>query len=53
MPDSLVSLFKTLLVLLVPVILVIGSIRLLVTDGYLASEYSKASFPAEWTDPLS
>jgi integral membrane protein (TIGR01906 family) len=47
MPDSLVNLFKTLLVLFIPVILVIGSIRLLVTDGYLAFEYCKTSFPAD------
>lgn len=47
MPDSLVNLFKTLLVLFIPVILVIGSIRLLVTDGYLTFEYGKSSFPAD------
>jgi len=47
MPNSLVNLFKILLILFIPVILVIGSIRLLVTDGYLALEYGKTSFPAD------
>src|SRR5512134_3565610 len=38
---------KTLTVLLVPFILMLGSARLLATDAYLAFEYGKASFPPD------
>lgn len=40
------SLLQILLTLLLPVMLVLGSVRLLITDEYLAFEYGKASFPA-------
>jgi integral membrane protein (TIGR01906 family) len=40
-------LLQILITLLLPVLLVIGSIRLLNTDNYLSFEYDKASFPAD------
>jgi integral membrane protein (TIGR01906 family) len=36
-----------LLISLIPVILILGSARLLATDTYLAFEYGRASFPAD------
>jgi len=45
MPNFTTRILKTLLVLLIPIILVLGSARLLATDAYLAFEYGKASFP--------
>ena len=47
MSTPLARFFQTLLTVLLPVLLVIGSVRLLNTDGYLAFEYGKASFPAD------
>ena len=38
---------QSLIIVLLPVLLVIGSVRLLNTNGYLAFEYGKASFPAD------
>jgi integral membrane protein (TIGR01906 family) len=38
---------KTLTVLLIPIILILGAVRLLTTDGYLAFEYGKSSFPRD------
>ena len=38
---------KTLVALLVPLIVMIGSAQLLATDPYLAFEYGKASFPPD------
>jgi integral membrane protein (TIGR01906 family) len=38
---------KTLLVLLIPILLVLGSVRLLATDAYLAFEYGRTSFPPD------
>jgi integral membrane protein (TIGR01906 family) len=38
---------KSVIILLAPVLLVLGSVRLLVTDSYLAYEYAKSSFPAD------
>jgi integral membrane protein (TIGR01906 family) len=38
---------QILIALLLPVLLVFGSVRLLTTDRYLAFEYGKASFPAD------
>ncbi len=38
---------KTLLILFLPLILVLGSVRLLITDQYLDFEYGKASFPED------
>lgn len=42
MPTPFVQLLNALIILLLPLVLVIGSVRLLVTDQYLAFEYSKA-----------
>ncbi|MBE0409204.1 MAG: TIGR01906 family membrane protein [Anaerolineales bacterium] len=39
--------FQVIIVLLIPVFLVLGSVRLLVTDRYLAFEYGKTSFPVD------
>lgn len=49
MPTQTAQLLKIPIVLLIPLVLVIGSVRLLVTDQYLAFEYGKADFP---TDPF-
>lgn len=38
---------QILITLLIPVLLALGSVRLLVTDRYLAFEYGKTSFPAD------
>ena len=38
---------KTLLILLIPILLVLGSILLLTNESYLAYEYGKANFPAD------
>ena len=38
---------QSLITVLLPVLLVIGSVQLLNTDEYLAFEYGKASFPAD------
>jgi len=47
MPQFISRVLKTLLVLLIPILLVLGSARLLATDSYLAFEYGKASFPPD------
>ena len=47
MPQFISRVLKTLLVLLIPVLLMLGSARLLATDSYLAFEYGKASFPPD------
>lgn len=47
MPPLLNRSLKTLLALLVPIIVMIGSAQLLATDSYLAFEYGKASFPPD------
>jgi integral membrane protein (TIGR01906 family) len=41
------KILKISIILLIPILLVLGSVRLLVTDQYLAWEYSKASFPKD------
>ena len=38
---------RTLPILLIPIILILGSARLLATDAYLALEYGKVSFPPD------
>ena len=38
---------QSLIIVLLPVLLVIGSVRLLNTDEYISFEYGKASFPAD------
>src|SRR4030067_2017785 len=47
MSTPLARFLQILITLLVPVLLVLGSVRLLITDQYLAFEYGKASFPAD------
>ena len=54
MPTAFVRLLKTLIVALLPLVLIITSVRLLVTDQYLAFEYGKAGFPPDpfgWDRP--
>jgi integral membrane protein (TIGR01906 family) len=46
-PNILLKFLKALLILLVPILVVLGSVRLLTTDSYLAYEYGKASFPVD------
>jgi integral membrane protein (TIGR01906 family) len=47
MNPNFVRLFQMLIILLLPVLLVLASVRILITDRYLAYEYGKASFPAD------
>ncbi len=47
MSTPLARLLQILLTVLLPVLLALGSVRLLITDEYLAFEYGKASFPAD------
>ena len=47
MPLSFVRIPQALIVLLLPLMLVMGSVRLLVTDEYLAFDYGKADFSAD------
>ena len=45
MPTFIVRFLKGLIIALLPLWLVLGSVRLLATDHYLALEYGKANFP--------
>jgi len=47
MPNFITRILKTLLVLIIPIILILGSARLLATDAYLTFEYGKSSFPPD------
>src|SRR5574341_188589 len=47
MPTPFVRLLKTFIAVLLPLVLIIGPVRLLVTDQYLAFEYGKADFPMD------
>lgn len=47
MPPQVARLLKIVVGLLLPILLVVGSVRLLVTDQYLALEYNKADFPSD------
>jgi len=47
MPAAVSRTLQALIALLLPVVLVIGSIRLVATDAYLAFEYGRADFPAD------
>ena len=47
MSNLSMRILKTLLVLVIPIILILGSGRLLATDAYLAFEYGKDSFPRD------
>jgi len=41
------TILKIVVILLCPIIVLIGSVRILTTDAFLAFEYAKASFPAD------
>ncbi|MBI3176657.1 MAG: TIGR01906 family membrane protein [Chloroflexi bacterium] len=47
MPPLLIRLLKLLISFLLPLVLVVSSVRLLVTDQYLSSEYGKTDFPPD------
>lgn len=47
MSPSLRRILKAGLILIVPLIVVLGSVQLLTTDQYLSFEYSKSSFPPD------
>jgi integral membrane protein (TIGR01906 family) len=47
MPTQVSRLLKIVVGLLLPILLVVGSVRLLVTDQYLALEYNKTDFPSD------
>jgi integral membrane protein (TIGR01906 family) len=47
MPNIITRIIKNLIVLLIPILLVLGSARLLATDAYLTFEYGKSSFPPD------
>ena len=47
MPNVITKIIIFLLVLLIPILVILGSARLLATDAYLAFEYGKRSFPPD------
>ena len=47
MPYRLTRILKLLIILLIPIFIISGAVRLLATDSYLAFEYNKASFPPD------
>jgi integral membrane protein (TIGR01906 family) len=47
MPNFITRILKALTILLIPILLMLGSARLLTTDAYLAFEYGKTSFPPD------
>ena len=47
MPNIITKVINFLLVLLIPILVILGSARLLATDTYLAFEYGKTSFPPD------
>lgn len=47
MPLLLNNSLRILIVLLTPILIILSSVRLLVTDEYLSFEYGKASFPPD------
>ncbi len=47
MPTRLVRILQLLISLLLPLLFIFGTVRLLVTDGYLAYEYAKTGFPPD------
>ncbi len=47
MSGRLTQILKLLIVLLIPIFIVGGAVRLLATDPYLAFEYNRASFPPD------
>jgi integral membrane protein (TIGR01906 family) len=47
MPPNIARVSKLLLILLIPILIIGGTVRLLVTDQYLGFEYRKDGFPAD------
>ena len=47
MPNVITKIINFLLVLLIPILVILGSARLLATDTYLAFEYGKTNFPPD------
>ena len=47
MPNVITKIINFLLVLLIPILVILGSARLLATDIYLALEYGKTNFPPD------
>ena len=47
MSNLITRILRASLVLLIPIILILGSARLMATDAYLAFEYGKANFPPD------
>jgi integral membrane protein (TIGR01906 family) len=47
MPNIITKVINCLLLLLIPILVILGSARLLATDTYLAFEYGKTSFPPD------
>ena len=47
MPNVITKIINFFLVLLIPILVILGSARLLATDPYLAFEYGKTSFPPD------
>ncbi|HJW83379.1 MAG TPA: TIGR01906 family membrane protein, partial [Anaerolineae bacterium] len=46
-PASLVRLLQTIIVVIMPLLLLFGSVQLLATDPYLTFEYGRADFPPD------
>jgi integral membrane protein (TIGR01906 family) len=47
MPTQTTKILKLLIILLIPILIIGGVVRILATDAYLAFEYGKVSFPAD------
>lgn len=47
MPSRLTKILQLLLALLIPIMVMLGSVRFLTTDRFLALEYDRAGFPPE------
>jgi hypothetical protein len=47
MSNSLIQILKVLLTLLIPLVIVLGVVRLVAIEPYLAFEYNKTDFPAD------
>jgi integral membrane protein (TIGR01906 family) len=58
LPKALARLLQAAIVILLPIVLVLGAVRLMATDQYLALEYSRSDFPPDrfgfdYTDRLN
>lgn len=47
LPKALARLLQTAMVSLLPIVLVLGAVRLMATDQYLAIEYNRSDFPPD------